>query len=177
MRARSAALRARQAGSAPIQTARSIQTRHAPSSASTQYGVYADRLNKVFLMELLQSNQVQMPPNNYGNALMWLGVALFPRSLWMVIVSMLLYGLLYERIMLAEEAFLRRRFGERYEEWAARTPAFIPRLSSWTSPSLSSPSTTLSTSASAETHSTTTSPDRMSRSTPRSACTCTSPMS
>ena len=30
--------------------------------------------------------------------------------------------------MFAEEEFLRGKFGERYETWAAATPAFVPRL-------------------------------------------------
>jgi protein-S-isoprenylcysteine O-methyltransferase Ste14 len=34
--------------------------------------------------------------------------------------------------MLAEEAFLRQRFGDVFEKWSAQTPAFIPRLHGWT---------------------------------------------
>jgi hypothetical protein len=33
--------------------------------------------------------------------------------------------------MLAEEAFLRQRFGEAFERWAAQTPAFLPRFRGW----------------------------------------------
>ena len=33
--------------------------------------------------------------------------------------------------MLAEEAFLRQRFGETFEKWSAETPAFIPRFHGW----------------------------------------------
>ena len=35
----------------------------------------------------------------------------------------------------AEEACLRGKFGERFEKWAAQTPAFIPSLGRWTQPS------------------------------------------
>jgi hypothetical protein len=38
--------------------------------------------------------------------------------------------------MFAEEEFLRGAYGEPYERWASRTPPFLPRLSSWRSPSL-----------------------------------------
>jgi protein-S-isoprenylcysteine O-methyltransferase Ste14 len=48
----------------------------------------------------------------------------------------LVFWLYYERIMFAEEEFLRRSFGPVYEEWAARTPAFLPDLARWTSPAL-----------------------------------------
>jgi protein-S-isoprenylcysteine O-methyltransferase Ste14 len=46
----------------------------------------------------------------------------------------LVFWLYYERIMFAEEEFLRRRFGERYASWAAVTPAFLPRLDRWRRP-------------------------------------------
>ena len=105
---------------------------HAPEGTSgrTTRLQIADELNTTGLYSVVRH------PLYVGNALMWLGVAVFPRSLWMVVASMLLFWLLYERIMFAEEAFLHRRFGGRYEEWAARTPAFIPRFSSWTPPAL-----------------------------------------
>ena len=38
--------------------------------------------------------------------------------------------------MFAEEAFLRRKFGEQFDEWAAQTPAFIPRSIRWKRPAL-----------------------------------------
>jgi hypothetical protein len=50
---------------------------------------------------------------------------------WLVLLVTCAYALYYERIMLAEEAFLRARFGETFEQWAAATPAFIPRLRAW----------------------------------------------
>ena len=43
----------------------------------------------------------------------------------------------YERIMLAEEAFLRERFGASFEGWASQTPAFIPQFSRWKSSDVS----------------------------------------
>jgi hypothetical protein len=36
--------------------------------------------------------------------------------------------------MLAEESFLRARFGAAFESWAERTPAIVPRPSSWVPP-------------------------------------------
>ena len=50
---------------------------------------------------------------------------------WLVLLTTTLYALYYERIMLAEEAFLRSRFGETFEQWAAVTPAFIPKFHGW----------------------------------------------
>jgi hypothetical protein len=76
-------------------------------------------------------------PLYLGNYLMFLGVALFPRAWWLPALMTLLFWLYYERIVFAEEAFLRQKFGQQFEEWSRRTPAFIPRASLWQRPSLS----------------------------------------
>jgi protein-S-isoprenylcysteine O-methyltransferase Ste14 len=73
-------------------------------------------------------------PLYLGNYLMWLGVALFPRSWWAPVIVSLVFWLYYERIMFAEEEFLRRKFGPLYTAWAAITPAFLPRLTLWRRP-------------------------------------------
>lgn len=73
-------------------------------------------------------------PLYLGNYLMWLGVALFARSWWAPVIVSLVFWLYYERIMFAEEEFLRRKFGPRYTAWAAITPAFLPRLTLWRRP-------------------------------------------
>jgi protein-S-isoprenylcysteine O-methyltransferase Ste14 len=73
-------------------------------------------------------------PLYVGNYLMWLGVALFPGAWWPPVIVSLVFWLYYERIMFAEEEFLRRRFGRDYTAWAADTPAFLPRLGRWRSP-------------------------------------------
>jgi protein-S-isoprenylcysteine O-methyltransferase Ste14 len=73
-------------------------------------------------------------PLYLGNYLMWLGVALFVRSWWAPVIVSLVFWLYYERIMFAEEEFLRRKFGPVYTSWAATTPAFLPRLTLWRRP-------------------------------------------
>jgi protein-S-isoprenylcysteine O-methyltransferase Ste14 len=73
-------------------------------------------------------------PLYLGNYLMWLGVALFVRSWWAPVIVSLVFWLYYERIMFAEEEFLRRKFGPLYTAWAATTPAFLPRLTLWRRP-------------------------------------------
>ena len=70
-------------------------------------------------------------PLYVGNYFMWLGAALLPRDPWVPLVVTLVFWLYYERIMSAEEDFLRGKFGRAFEEWAARTPAFIPALGRW----------------------------------------------
>jgi hypothetical protein len=57
---------------------------------------------------------------------MWLGPVLFLRDLWFLVVFGLIYWLYYERIMFAEEQFLRRKFGEIYDKWSETVSSFIP---------------------------------------------------
>jgi protein-S-isoprenylcysteine O-methyltransferase Ste14 len=75
-------------------------------------------------------------PIYLGNFLMWFGVSLLPRCWWFTLITVLIFWVYYERIMFAEEGFLFEQFGEQYREWAARTPAFIPKLSNWVRPDL-----------------------------------------
>jgi protein-S-isoprenylcysteine O-methyltransferase Ste14 len=70
-------------------------------------------------------------PLYLGNFLMWLGLFMFIGVWWFVLICALAYWIYYERIMYAEEEFLRRNYSARYEAWASRTPAFVPRLSGW----------------------------------------------
>ena len=75
-------------------------------------------------------------PLYLGNFLMVLGVVIFLRVWWIPLIYVLLFALYYERIIFAEEMFLRRKFGKEYMEWAAKTPVFFPRLRLWKAPAL-----------------------------------------
>ena len=68
-------------------------------------------------------------PLYLGNFFMGLSVALFPFRWWLIIIYSLAFWLYYERIIYAEEAFLRNKFGNAFLEWANKTPVFIPNLS------------------------------------------------
>jgi len=65
-------------------------------------------------------------PLYLGNFFMWAGAVILIANVWFIFVFMLAYWIYYERIMYAEEQFLRRKFGQPYLDWAAVTPAFIP---------------------------------------------------
>ena len=67
-------------------------------------------------------------PLYLGNFFMALGMAMFPQLWWLVLLYCLIFWLYYERIIFAEEAFLRHKFGDAYLQWANTTPVFIPRL-------------------------------------------------
>jgi len=71
-------------------------------------------------------------PLYLGNFVIWLGLSLFTESPFFIVIFILAFWLYYERIMFAEEQFLKRKFGKEYEEWADKTPSFFPAFSKWT---------------------------------------------
>lgn len=75
-------------------------------------------------------------PLYLGNILMMLGVALFTRSWSFSVVGLLVYVLIYERIIAAEERFLDGKFGDAFRAWTKTTPALIPQWSHWQKPRL-----------------------------------------
>ncbi len=75
-------------------------------------------------------------PLYLGNFFCWLGISLFVRIWWVSLIFILVFWLYYERIMFAEEEFLRRQFGKDYNTWADDTPAFMPDFRKWRSPAL-----------------------------------------
>ena len=66
-------------------------------------------------------------PLYLGNFFIGLGITLAPLVWWLPVTYCLLFCAYYERIMFAEEAYLRRRFGREFDDWAANTPTFFPR--------------------------------------------------
>ena len=67
-------------------------------------------------------------PLYLGNFIIWSGLALFARIWWLSLIIALVFWIYYERIIFAEEAYLRTKFGAEYLDWAERTPVFVPRF-------------------------------------------------
>ena len=112
---------------------RAVVVAHTPEGTSgrnTQEGQVASQLNTTGLYSVVRH------PLYLGNFLIWYGVALFARSWWVAAFIPLVFWLYYERIIFAEEEFLRAKFGAAYLAWTERTPAFIPKLSGWQAPAL-----------------------------------------
>ncbi len=65
-------------------------------------------------------------PLYLGNFLMWAGLAVFTFNLGYFVIIILVFWIYYERIMFAEEAFLRRKFGQSFEAWSKNVPAILP---------------------------------------------------
>jgi hypothetical protein len=75
-------------------------------------------------------------PLYLGNFLMWMGLIIYTGNIWFIIIAGLLFWIYYERIMFAEEDYLRQKFGEAFENWARQTPAFFPNFRKWRKPDL-----------------------------------------
>jgi protein-S-isoprenylcysteine O-methyltransferase Ste14 len=73
-------------------------------------------------------------PLYMGNFLMWVGIAMLTHTLLFIIFFIAIYWIYYERIMITEEQFLRRKFNGTYELWASQTPLFIPSLRKYVPP-------------------------------------------
>jgi protein-S-isoprenylcysteine O-methyltransferase Ste14 len=111
---------------------RSYTVGHVPRNTSGRNVLdqMADELNTSGIYSIVRH------PLYVGNFLMWLGPVLFLRSVWCVIIFVLAYWIYYERIIFAEEQYLRRKFGEEYDTWAFRIRSVIPRFSNFIRPEL-----------------------------------------
>jgi len=92
--------------------------RRQKASTLNKEGMYSIRRNPLYL----------------GNFFTMLGVAVFPRVWWLSLIYVLAFWLYYERIIFAEERFLKERFGVEYEEYCSRVPVFIPDFKLWIPP-------------------------------------------
>jgi protein-S-isoprenylcysteine O-methyltransferase Ste14 len=100
------------------------------SGRNTVNGQLADEINTSGIYSLVRH------PLYVGNFFMWLGPVLFLRSIDFLIIFILVYWLYYERIIFAEEQFLRRKFGEAYDKWSEKVGAVIPHSLKFTKPQL-----------------------------------------
>jgi protein-S-isoprenylcysteine O-methyltransferase Ste14 len=95
------------------------------TSGRNTRGQVAEVLNTTGMYSVVRN------PLYLGNFLIWLGLALFIKVWWCVVIVVLFFILFYERIIFAEERFLREKFGATFFAWAEKTPAIIPRLKNW----------------------------------------------
>jgi protein-S-isoprenylcysteine O-methyltransferase Ste14 len=87
----------------------------------------ADTLNTTGMYSIVRH------PLYLGNFIIWFGLSAFFHLWWFSLLVILIFWLYYERIMFAEEEFLREKFGYLFSEWAEKTSAFIPDISKWRS--------------------------------------------
>jgi protein-S-isoprenylcysteine O-methyltransferase Ste14 len=100
------------------------------TSGRNTRGQVADTLNTTGMYAVVRN------PIYLGNFIIWLGLSLFMKSVWFTMMITLFFVIFYERIIFAEEAFLREKFGDAFMQWAEETPAILPRFRNWRPPSL-----------------------------------------
>ncbi len=71
-----------------------------------------------------------------GNFLIILGILLFTESWSLVLVGIVLFFLYFERVIFAEEEYLRKKFSSEFDNWAKQTPIFLPKFKNWKNPNL-----------------------------------------
>lgn len=101
------------------------------TSGRTVKNQVADSLNTTGMYSLVRH------PLYVGNFFMWLGPAIMSGNFWFVVAFVLCYWVYYERIMYAEEQFLRNKFGKIYIDWSEKVPAFVPDFKNFIKANLS----------------------------------------
>jgi protein-S-isoprenylcysteine O-methyltransferase Ste14 len=102
----------------------------AGTSGRNVHGQRADALNTTGLYSVVRN------PLYLGNLMILIALALETMVWWIPPLAAVAGLLYYERIVYAEEAFLAKKYGKAYSDWAAVTPAFVPDLSLWRRPAL-----------------------------------------
>lgn len=91
------------------------------SGRNTSEGQIANELNTTGLYSLTRN------PLYVGNFFMWMGLVFYIGVIWFFLLFICVFWIYYERIIFAEETFLREKFKESYIQWANKTAVFIPK--------------------------------------------------
>jgi protein-S-isoprenylcysteine O-methyltransferase Ste14 len=94
------------------------------------------RGQKAYVLNTTGIYSIVRHPLYLGNFFIWLGISLFLHVWWVTMIFILVFWIYYERIMFAEEEYLRERFGQEYMDWSTKTPAFLPQFRNWRKPIL-----------------------------------------
>lgn len=101
------------------------------SGRNTKEGQVAEALNTSGIYSTVRH------PLYLGNFFMWLAPVLMITDIWFALFFCAFYWIYYERIMVAEEGFLRKKFEKEYFAWAENTPPFFPKFSNYRKSNLS----------------------------------------
>jgi protein-S-isoprenylcysteine O-methyltransferase Ste14 len=95
------------------------------------YIIRGGRDKKVYAEELVTTGIFAhcRNPLYVGNILMLLGVGILANSLIYLIVVMPIFLFIYQCIVLAEENFLRQKFGQAFDDYCKKVNRWVPSLS------------------------------------------------
>lgn len=98
-----------------------------------EYIVRGGRNHRVYADDLVTAGLFRHTrnPMYVGKFLMVLGAGIASNR-WPALIAMTgAYSLMYQAITLAEEAYLRSKFGPAFEDYCRRVPRWLPRLDGW----------------------------------------------
>lgn len=75
-------------------------------------------------------------PLYLGNFFIFLGMILYTKIWWFIFVSIIIFWFYYGSIIMAEEKFLKDKFGENFLKYKKTIPAIIPEFKKWQKPDL-----------------------------------------
>jgi protein-S-isoprenylcysteine O-methyltransferase Ste14 len=101
------------------------------SGRNTKAGQVAEQINTKGIYSIVRH------PLYLGNFLMWLGLILYVSSISFLIFAVFFFWIYYERIMFAEESFIKSKFGQTFDDWASKTPSFFPKFNGYESSNVS----------------------------------------
>jgi protein-S-isoprenylcysteine O-methyltransferase Ste14 len=101
------------------------------SGRNTSRGQVADVLNTTGIYSIMRN------PLYLGNYLMWCAIAMLTGNIMFVLFFSLGFWIYYERIIYAEESFLREKFGDTYLKWTSKTGVFLPKHFNYIKPDIS----------------------------------------
>lgn len=90
----------------------------------------ADVLNTTGMYSVVRN------PLYLGNFVIILGVVMSTEVWWLCLIVTLFFFIYMERIILAEEAFLHKKFGAAYDDWRNKTPTILPNFKLWQAPDM-----------------------------------------
>lgn len=75
-------------------------------------------------------------PLYVGNLFIYIGIGIMANALfpWLLLVAAVWFSFQYYQIVMLEEEFLEKEFGESYLEFKKNVPRFIPRIVAYISP-------------------------------------------
>ena len=95
-----------------------------------KYIVRGGKDKKVYAVDLVTEGMFRhcRNPLYVGNILMLLGVGLLSNSLYFVIIVVPIFCFIYQAIVLAEENYLRGKFGPQYDVYTSDVNRWLPNL-------------------------------------------------
>jgi protein-S-isoprenylcysteine O-methyltransferase Ste14 len=95
-----------------------------------KYIVRGGKDKKVYAVDLVTEGMFHhcRNPLYVGNILMLLGVGLLSNSLYFVMIIVPIFCFIYQAIVLAEENYLRGKFGPQYDLYAQDVNRWVPNL-------------------------------------------------